>query len=117
VCYAPIMATGGVIMALEKSTSMSWIIAVACAVLLGLIMIIFAIAMPKFKAMQKLVDRINLVARETLNGLSVIRAFSTSQFEKERFDNANKDLARTGLFINRTVTFMMPVMMLIMNGV
>ncbi|MGI5853627.1 MAG: ABC transporter ATP-binding protein [Bacillota bacterium] len=117
VCYAPIMGIGGVIMALEKSTSMSWIIAAACAVLLGLIMIIFAVAMPKFKMMQKLVDRINLVARETLNGLPVIRAFSTSQFEKERFDNANKDLTRTGLFITRTVNFLMPIMMLIMNGV
>ncbi len=115
-CYAPIMGIGGVFMALNKSVSMSWIIAVACLLLVGLISLIFSLVMPKFKSMQKLIDRLNLVARETLNGLMVIRAFGTESFEKDRFDGANKDLARTNLFVTRTMTFMMPAMMLIMNG-
>lgn len=116
-CYAPLMGTGGVIMALKKSVSMGWIIAVACIVLIGLITVIFSVAIPKFKAMQKFIDRLNLVARETLNGLMVIRAFSTRKFEQDRFDDANKDLTKTNLFVNRIMTFMMPTMMLIMNGV
>jgi len=115
--YSPIMAVGGVIMAIEKSASMSWIIAVACTVLIGMILIVLAVTMPKFKAVQKLVDRLNLVARENLSGLMVIRAFGTRDFEKDRFDKANKDLTKTNLFINRTMSFMMPAMMLIMNGV
>ncbi len=114
--YAPILGTGGVIMALNKSASMGWIIALACIILVGLISIIFSVVMPKFKLMQRFIDRLNLVARETLNGLMVIRAFSTAGFEKERFDDANRDLTRTNLFVNRVMVFTMPVMMLIMNG-
>lgn len=117
ICYSPIMVIGGVIMALNKSASMAWVIALACIVLVGFVMTIFAIVMPKFNIMQKLVDRLNLVTRETLNGLMVIRAFGTRDFEKKRFDGANTDLAKTNLFVNRVMTFMMPVMMLIMNGV
>ena len=115
--YAPILGTGGVIMALEKSVSMGWIIALACIVLVGLMAIIFSLVMPKFRIMQKFIDGLNLVARETLNGLMVIRAFGTGRFEKERFDGANRDLTETNLFVNRAMVFTMPVMMLIMNGV
>lgn len=115
--YSPILAVGGVIMAVSKSASMSWIIAVACTVLIGLILIILAITLPKFKAVQKLIDRLNLVARENLSGLMVIRAFGTRDFEKERFDKANTDLTKVNLFINRIMSFMMPAMMLIMNAV
>ncbi|MEG1426315.1 MAG: ABC transporter ATP-binding protein, partial [Oscillospiraceae bacterium] len=117
ICYSPIMVIGGVIMALRKSTSMAWIIGAGCIVLIGFVMVIFAIVMPKFQIMQKLVDKMNLVARETLNGLMVIRAFGTIDFEKKRFDDANQDLAKTNLFVNRAMTFMMPIMMLIMNGI
>lgn len=117
ICYAPIMGIGGIFMALAKSTSMSWIIALAVIVLICLIMVIFAIAMPKFNKMQKLIDRLNLVARENLNGILVIRAFGTQKFEENRFDEANKNLSKTNLFINRVMTFMMPAMNLIMNGV
>lgn len=115
--YSPILATGGVIMAVNKSVSMSWIIAVACTVLVGVILIVLAITLPKFKAVQKLVDRLNLVARENLSGLMVIRAFGTRDFETKRFDEANTDLTKVNLFINRTMSFMMPMMMLIMNAV
>lgn len=115
--FAPIMGIGGIIMALNKSVSMGWIIAVAVVVLIGFIVTIFSIVLPKFSSMQKFVDKLNLVARETLNGLMVIRAFGTSDFEKKRFDAANQDLASTNLFVNRTMTFMMPIMMLIMNSV
>ncbi len=115
--YAPIMGVGGIMMALNKSTSMSWIIALAVIVLLGMIGAIFTVVMPKFKLMQKLVDRLNLVARETLNGLMVIRAFGTDAFEKDRFDKANVDYAKTNRFVSRVMTFMMPLIMLIMNGV
>ena len=117
ICYAPIMAIGGTVMAVEKSSSMSWIIAAAVVVLLGMIMVIVAIAMPKFKAIQKLIDKLNLVSRENLSGLMVIRAFGTQQHEKERFDVANKDLTKTTLFVSRVMVFMMPAMMLIMNAV
>lgn len=116
ICYAPFMGIGGIIMAVEKSVSMSWIIAAAVVALVGMIMVIFALVMPKMKSMQKLVDRVNLVARETLNGLMVIRAFGTEDFEKKRFGQANSDLADTNLFINRVMSAMMPLMMLIMNG-
>lgn len=115
--YAPILAVGGVIMAVNKSASMSWIIAVACTVLIGIILIVLAITLPKFKAVQKLVDKLNLVARENLSGLMVIRAFGTRDFEKERFEKANMDLTKVNLFINRIMSFMMPIMMLIMNAV
>ena len=117
VCYAPIMAIGGTIMAVSKSASMSWIIAVACTLLIGIILIVMSIAMPKFKAIQKFVDRLNLVSRENLSGLMVIRSFGTRAHEKQRFEAANKDLTDTNLFVTRVMVFMMPVMMLIMNGV
>lgn len=117
IAYAPIMGIGGVIMALDKSVSMSWIIAVASIILIGFIMILMSIALPKFKLIQKLVDRLNLVSRENLTGLMVIRAFGTEEYEKQRFGEANADLTQTNLFVNRIMAFMMPVMMLIMNGV
>ena len=117
VIYAPIMGVGGIIKALGKSYSMSWVIALAVVVLLGLILTVFTIAMPKFKTIQKLIDRLNLVTRENLTGIMVIRAFNTQEFEEKRFDKANKDLTNTNLFVNRVMVFMMPAMMLIMNGV
>jgi len=116
ICYAPIMGIGGTIMALNKSVSMSWIIGVAVAVLLGIVLVLLVIVMPKFQLMQKLIDRVNLVARETLGGLMVIRAFSRSDFEAQRFEDANRELTATNLFVNRAMTFMMPVLMLFMNG-
>ena len=117
VLYAPILAIGGVIQVFQTNVSMSWIIGLA-VVLIGLvILLLFLVAMPKFRIMQSLVDRVNLVMREILTGLPVIRAFSTQKHEEERFDRANRDLTRTNLFVNRAMTFMMPVMMLIMNGV
>lgn len=115
ICYAPIMATGGIIMALKKSVSMSWIIAVAVITLVGLIMIVMAIAMPKFKIMQQLVDKLNLVSRENLSGMMVIRAFATQQHEKDRFDKANSDITKTQLFIGRSMVSLMTGIMLIMN--
>ena len=115
-CYAPIMGVGGVVMAVGKSTSMTWIIALACIVLIGLILVIFSVVIPKFKLVQKLVDRLNLVARENLNGLLVIRAFGTQEYEKDRFSKVNRDLTRTQRFTNRAMACMMPAMMLIMNG-
>ena len=117
ICYAPIMGIGGVIMALRKSSSMSWIIALACVLLICLIMVVFVVAMPKFKLIQKLIDRLNLVSRENLNGLMVIKAFGTEEFERNRFDKSNRDLTRVNLFVNRVMVFMMPAMNLIMNGV
>ncbi|HAS72952.1 MAG TPA: ABC transporter [Clostridiales bacterium UBA8960] len=115
--YAPLMGIGGVIRALDKSVPMSWIIAIAVIILLGLIMIVFSIAMPKFKAVQKLVDKLNLVVRENLTGMMVVRAFNTQSFEESRFERANDELTKTNLFVNRVMVFMFPVMMLIMNGV
>lgn len=115
--YSPILAIGGIFMALQKSVSMGWIIVVACLAVSGVIAVIFAIAVPKFKMLQKLIDRINLITREGLNGLLVIRAFRTEKHEKDRFEVANKNLADTYLFVNRVMTFMMPIMMLIMNGI
>ncbi|CAH2213550.1 ABC transporter permease [Tepidibacter aestuarii] len=115
--YAPIMGIGGVLKALNKSNSMSWIIALAVIVLLSLIGSIFALALPKFKTVQKLVDRLNLVTRENLSGMMVIRAFNTQKFEEDRFDRANRDLTYTNLFVNRVMVVLFPAMMLIMNGV
>jgi ATP-binding cassette subfamily B protein len=115
--YAPIIGVGGVIKALGKSASMSWIIALAVVVLLGLIGTVFTIALPKFKAIQKLVDRLNLVTRENLSGMMVIRAFNTQKFEEGRFDKANKELTDTNLFVSRVMIVMFPAMMLIMNGI
>lgn len=117
ICYAPIMGIGGVIMALKESTSMSWVIALAVVVLFGVIIIAFTTVMPRFKIVQQLVDRLNLVMRENLNGMSVIRAFGNQDFERERFRKENERVTRNNLFINRTMVFMMPAMMFIMNGV
>ncbi len=116
VFYAPLMGIGGVIRIMGKDSSMWWLIAVAVLVLISLILTVFAIALPKFKAIQKLVDRLNLVARENLAGMMVIRAFNMQAFEEKRFDKANLDLTAISLFINRLMVVMMPLMMLIMNG-
>lgn len=115
VFFAPIMGIGGTLHALQKSVSMSWTIAVAVVCLLGLVGLVFTIAMPKFRAIQKLIDRLNLVVRENLEGMLVIRAFNTQKFEEKRFDKANDDLTKTNLFVNRVMSCMMPTMMLIMN--
>lgn len=117
VLYAPIMAIGGVYKVFHTNMSMSWIIALAVILIALVILVLFTVAMPKFKILQTLVDKLNLVTREILTGLSVIRAFSTEKHEEKRFDMANRDLTRTNLFVNRAMTFMMPVMMLIMNGI
>jgi len=117
VFYAPVMGVGGVFKALSKSHSMSWIIALAVIILLGLIAVLYKIAMPKFMLMQKLIDRLNLVARENLSGIMVVRAFNSEEFEEERFDKANQDLTKVGLFVNRSMAVMFPTMMLVMNGI
>lgn len=117
VIYAPVMGIGGTIYALQKSVSMSWIVALAVILLLGLMLTIFVAVMPKFKAIQKLIDRLNQVTRENLSGLMVSRAYNTQKFEEQRFDIANQNLMKTQLFVNRVMAAMMPVMMLIMNGV
>jgi ATP-binding cassette subfamily B protein len=117
VFYAPILGIGGILKVVSTKTGMGWIIAVAVVVISGLVLTLMGITLPKFKMMQKLVDRLNLVSREILTGLPVIRAFSREKFEEERFDVANKDLMGTQLFTNRVMTMMMPAMMLIMNGV
>lgn len=117
VIYAPILGIGGVLKVLSTNTSMSWIIGVAVGAILCLVITLVVIAMPKFNKMQTLVDKLNLVTREILTGLPVIRAFSREKHEEKRFDAANKDLTSTMLFTNRVMTFMMPAMMLIMNGI
>ena len=116
VIYAPILGIGGVIKVINTGAGMGWIIVLAILVILGLVFLLMAVAMPKFKLMQKLVDKVNLVSREILTGLSVIRAFGREQREEERFDEANRALTKTTLFTNRVMSFMMPCMMLIMNG-
>ena len=117
VLYSPILAIGGIVMVSQTNVSMSWIIVLAVLVIAVIIGILMAVAMPKFKMMQKLIDRVNLVSREMLTGLSVIRAFDRQQYEEERFDKASTALYRTQLFTNRTMAFMMPTMMLVMNAV
>jgi ATP-binding cassette, subfamily B, multidrug efflux pump len=117
VFYAPIIGIGGVIRAIGKSANMWWIIALAVVVLLGLILTVFSIALPRFKLIQSLIDRLNLVTRENLSGMMVIRSFNMQPFEEARFDKANQDLTRNSLFINRVMVVMMPVMMMVMNGV
>lgn len=117
VIYAPIVGIGGVLKVTETKTGMAWIIALAVAAIMAVVLVLMGIAMPKFQKMQQLVDRLNLVSREVLTGLPVIRAFSREKFEEERFDRANRDLMKTQLFTNRVMTFMMPTMMLIMNCV
>ena len=117
VAYAPILGIGGIIKVMNTNSGMEWVIAVAVASIMCLVLVLMMIAMPKFKQMQKLVDAVNLVSREILTGLSVIRAFGREKKEEERFDNANKNLTKTMLFTNRVMTFMMPAMTLIMYGI
>jgi ATP-binding cassette subfamily B protein len=116
VFYAPIIGVGGIIRAMGKDSSMWWIIAVAVVTLISLILVVFTIALPKFKIIQNLIDRLNLVTRENLSGMMVIRAFNMQAFELNRFDRANKDLTSTMLFVTRIMVVMMPLMMFIMNG-
>jgi ATP-binding cassette subfamily B multidrug efflux pump len=116
VCYAPILGIGGVIKAMGTDANMWWIIVLAVIALLALIATLFVIALPKFKIIQNLIDRLNLVTRENLSGMMVVRAFNTQKFEEARFDRANQNLTDTSLFINRAMAFMMPMMMIIMNG-
>ena len=117
VFYAPIIGVGGIIRAIGKSANMWWIIALAVIVLLGLILTVFVIALPKFTIVQTLIDRLNLVTRENLSGMMVIRAFNMQNFEETRFDKANMDLTKNSLFINRVMVIMMPLMMFVMSGV
>ena len=117
VIYAPILGIGGIVRVAGTDTGLSWIIVLAVVLLLCLVFVLMQVAMPRFKKMQKLVDRLNLVSREILTGIMPIRAFSREKFEEARFDEANRDLMKTQLFTNRTMTFMMPGMTLIMNGV
>lgn len=117
VVYAPILGIGGVIKVASTKTGMGWIIGVAVGVILLVVGVLMGVAMPKFKKMQTLVDRLNLVSREILTGIPVIRAFSREKFEEKRFDEANRDLMGTQLFTNRVMTFMMPMMMFIMNAI
>ena len=117
VLYAPILGIGGVLKVLKTDSSMTWILAVAVVLILAFMILLFKIAMPKFTALQTMVDKLNLVTREILTGIPVIRAFSREKHEEERFEEANMTLTKTNLFVNRCMTFMMPVMMLIMNGI
>jgi ATP-binding cassette subfamily B protein len=117
ICYAPIMAIGSIVMTLRLALSLTWIIGLACGVLIAMIIVIMTIALPKFTIIQKLVDRINLVSREGLSGLMVIRAFGTQAHEQRRFEQANDEFTSTQLFINRVMVFLWPAMTLIMNGV
>ncbi|MDU2490971.1 MAG: ABC transporter ATP-binding protein [Clostridium celatum] len=117
VFYAPILGVGGVIKVINTGASMGWVIGVAVISILLLVIVLFSFAMPKFKSVQKLVDRLNLVTRESLTGMLVIRAFSTQKYEEEKFEIANKNLTRTNLFVNRVMTIMMPLMMFIMNAI
>ena len=117
VLYAPILGVGGVLKVLQTESTMTWILGVAVALILGVVIVLFSVAMPKFKTLQTLIDRLNLVSREILTGIPVIRAFSREKHEEERFEEANDRLTKTNLFVNRAMTFMMPVMMLIMNGI
>ena len=113
--YAPILGIGGVIKVFNTNTSMAWIIGLAVGLIMLVVLFLFTVAMPKFKALQQLIDRLNLVTREILTGIPVIRAFSRERYEEERFDVANRQLTRTNLFVNRVMAGMMPIMMFIMN--
>ncbi|MEG0615216.1 MAG: ABC transporter ATP-binding protein [Oscillospiraceae bacterium] len=115
IIYAPIIGVGGSIMAIKNGPSISWIIVLACALLIGIILVIYLLAMPKFKIVQKLIDKLNRVSRENLSGIMAVRAFGNQEFEKDRFDKANSELTDTNLFVNRVMAFMMPAMMFIMN--
>lgn len=115
--YAPIIGIGGVLKVVKTDSSMTWILGVGVLLIMALVGFLFAVAMPKFKILQTLIDKLNLVTREILTGIPVIRAFSTEKHEEERFEDANMELTKTNLFVNRCMTFMMPAMMLIMNGI
>ncbi|MEG1848325.1 MAG: ABC transporter ATP-binding protein [Lachnospiraceae bacterium] len=117
VLYAPIIGIGGVLKVVKTDSSMTWILGVGVLLIMLLVCFLFAIAMPRFQKLQVLIDKLNLVTREILTGIPVIRAFSTEKHEEERFEEANKELTKTNLFVNRCMTFMMPAMMLIMNGI
>ena len=117
ILYAPIMGVGGGLKVVKTDSSMTWILGVGVLLIMALVGFLFAVAMPKFKILQTLIDKLNLVTREILTGIPVIRAFSTEKHEEERFEKANRDLTKTNLFVNRCMTFMMPAMMLIMNGI
>ena len=117
VLYAPFLAIGGILKVMKTSSYLSWIIVLGTAIVAVVIVVLFTFVMPKFKVLQKKIDRLNLISREILTGIPVIRAFSTEKHEEERFDDANKDLTKTNLFVNRAMTFMMPAMTLIMNGI
>jgi ATP-binding cassette subfamily B multidrug efflux pump len=117
VLYAPILGIGGIIKVFQTEVSMTWILALAVILILLVVLVLFRVAMPKFTLLQKLIDKLNLVTREILTGIMVIRAFSTEEHEEERFEQANRELTKTNLFVNRVMTFMMPTMMLIMNGI
>ena len=117
IAYAPILAVGGIFKVLSTTVSMTWIVGVAVAAVLCIVIVLMAVAMPKFKIMQRLIDNLNLIAREILTGLPVIRAFSREKYEEDRFDKANINLKSTQLFTNRVMSFMMPSMMLVMNAV
>lgn len=117
VLYAPILGIGGIIKVFQTEVSMTWILALAVILILLVVFVLFRVAMPKFTLLQKLIDKLNLVTREILTGIMVIRAFSTENHEEERFEQANRELTKTNLFVNRVMTFMMPTMMLIMNGI
>lgn len=115
VCYAPVMGVGGIVLAVEKSVSMSWIVAAAVAVMLGLVAVALGLALPKFKALQGLMDKLARISREHLSGMMVVRAFGNQRFEEERFREANREFTRTNRFVQRVMAGMMPVMMLVMN--
>ena len=117
VLYAPILGIGGVIRVFQTEASMTWILALAVVVIMVIVGTLFKVAMPKFTLLQTLIDKLNLVTREILTGIPVIRAFSTEKHEEERFEDANRDLTKTTLFVNRVMTVMMPTMMLVMNGI
>jgi ATP-binding cassette subfamily B multidrug efflux pump len=117
VLYAPFLAIGGILKVMKTSSYLSWIIVLGTAIVAVVIVVLFAFVMPKFKVLQKKIDRLNLISREILTGIPVIRAFSTEKHEEERFDDSNRDLTKTNLFVNRAMTFMMPAMTLIMNGI
>ncbi|MCL2399058.1 MAG: ABC transporter ATP-binding protein/permease [Defluviitaleaceae bacterium] len=113
--YAPLLGIGGIIRSIDRSTTLTWLISVATFTMVGTMFILFFVALPKFKIVQSLIDRLNLVSRENLSGILIVRAFSTQQFEKERFDKANKDLADTNLFVDQTFAFITPIIMLVLN--
>ena len=116
-CFAPIMGIGGIIMGLSTCVSLAWVLALALIVMLGLIVTLFSVALPRFKKMQSLIDKLNLVSREELSGIMVVRAFANQSFMQQRFDKANKDLTSNTLFVNRAMATMMPAMMFVMNGI